>query len=129
MHLVHYLTAALKAKELFKRDKDYITERGEIIIVDEFTGRLMHGRRYSDGLHQAIEAKEGVRTRRENQTLASVTFQNYFRLYDKLSGMTGTATTESREFGRDLQARRPRGAHQRPHDPRRHGRRDLPDGG
>jgi len=96
--LVHHLNASLKAKELFKRDDDYIVKDGEIIIVDEFTGRLMYGRRYSDGLHQAIEAKEGVRVRQEDQTLGTITFQNFFRLYKKLSGMTGTAATEETEF-------------------------------
>ncbi len=96
--LVHHLNAALKAKELFKRDDDYIVKEGEIIIVDEFTGRLMYGRRYSDGLHQAIEAKEGVKVRQEDQTLGTITFQNFFRLYKKLSGMTGTAATEETEF-------------------------------
>ena len=97
--LNHHIQQALKAHELFKRDEDYIvTNEGEIIIVDEFTGRLMHGRRYSDGLHQAIEAKEHVKVRNENKTHATVTFQNYFRLYNKLSGMTGTAKTEEAEF-------------------------------
>jgi preprotein translocase subunit SecA len=99
MHLVHYLMAALKAKELYKRDCEYIvSDGGEVIIVDEHTGRLMPGRRWSDGLHQAVEAKEGVRIERENQTLATITFQNYFRLFKKLAGMTGTAKTEEREF-------------------------------
>ena len=97
--LNHHIQQALKAHELFKRDEDYIvTNDGEIMIVDEFTGRLMHGRRYSDGLHQAIEAKEHVKVRNENKTHATVTFQNYFRLYNKLSGMTGTAKTEEAEF-------------------------------
>ncbi len=95
---VHYLTAALKAKELFARDRDYVVNEGQVVIVDEFTGRLMPGRRYSDGLHQAIEAKEGVKIERESQTLASITFQNFFRMYSKLSGMTGTAKTEESEF-------------------------------
>ncbi len=94
----HCFTAALRAKALMKRDRDYLVKDGEIIIIDEFTGRLMQGRRYSDGLHQAIEAKEGVRIQRESQTLASITFQNYFRMYDKLGGMTGTAKTEEDEF-------------------------------
>jgi preprotein translocase subunit SecA len=97
--LVHYLEQALKAKELFHRDKDYIVRDGEVIIVDEFTGRQMLGRRYSEGLHQAIEAKEGVRVQRETVTQATITFQNYFRMYDKLAGMTGTAATEAEEFG------------------------------
>jgi preprotein translocase subunit SecA len=97
--LVHHLNAALKAKELFRRDREYVVERGQVIIVDEFTGRLMPGRRWSDGIHQAVESKEGLKVERENQTLATITFQNYFRLYKKLSGMTGTAETEAREFG------------------------------
>jgi preprotein translocase subunit SecA len=96
--LVHHLNAALRAKELMKRDRDYVVKEGQVIIVDEFTGRLMFGRRYSDGLHQAIEAKEGVKIERESQTLATITFQNYFRMYDKLAGMTGTAETEEAEF-------------------------------
>ena len=96
--LVHHLNAALRAHNLFQREVDYIVKDNEVIIVDEFTGRMMPGRRWSEGLHQAVEAKEGVRIREENQTLASITFQNYFRLYDKLSGMTGTADTEAREF-------------------------------
>ncbi|MFA6106623.1 MAG: preprotein translocase subunit SecA [Patescibacteria group bacterium] len=95
---VHHIEQALKARVLFKRDKDYVVKDGEVIIVDEFTGRLMHGRRYSEGLHQAIEAKEGVKVQRESQTLATITFQNYFRMYEKLSGMTGTALTEAEEF-------------------------------
>lgn len=98
VELTHYLNQALKAKELFKRDKDYIVRDGEVIIVDEFTGRLMQGRRYSEGLHQAIEAKEGVEIAGENQTLATITLQNYFRMYKKLAGMTGTAETEAAEF-------------------------------
>ena len=110
-HLVHYLEQALKAKVLFQRDSEYVLCRdgrvldgnrrdanADVVIVDEFTGRLMHGRRYSEGLHQAIEAKEGVRIQRENLTMATITFQNYFRLYDKLAGMTGTAATEAEEF-------------------------------
>ena len=96
--LNHYVNQALKAATLFKRDRDYIVKDGEVIIVDEFTGRLMYGRRYSDGLHQAIEAKENVKIERESQTLASITFQNYFRMYEKLAGMTGTAETEEEEF-------------------------------
>ncbi len=96
--LVHYLEQALKAKELFHRDRDYIVRDGEVIIVDEFTGRQMLGRRYSEGLHQAIEAKEGVRVQRETVTQATITFQNYFRMYRKLAGMTGTAATEAEEF-------------------------------
>ncbi len=95
---VHHIEQALKAQVLFKKDKDYVIKDGEIIIVDEFTGRLMHGRRYSDGLHQAIEAKENVKVQRESRTYATVTFQNYFRMYKKLAGMTGTAMTEAEEF-------------------------------
>lgn len=98
IRLLHHLNAALRAHSIFQRDVDYIVKDGEIVIVDEFTGRTMAGRRWSDGLHQAIEAKEGVRVKQENQTVASITFQNYFRLYDKLSGMTGTADTEAFEF-------------------------------
>jgi len=96
--LTHYLESALKAHVLFKRDKDYVVKDGQVIIVDEFTGRLMFGRRYSEGLHQAIEAKERVKIQRESITLATITFQNYFRLYNKLAGMTGTAETEEEEF-------------------------------
>lgn len=96
--LVHHLNAALRAHTLFTVDVDYVVDKGEVVIVDEFTGRLMAGRRWSEGLHQAVEAKEGVRVKQENQTLASITFQNYFRLYSKLSGMTGTADTEAFEF-------------------------------
>jgi len=100
IRMVHHVEQALRAHALFKRDRDYVVREGEVIIVDEFTGRLMHGRRYSEGLHQAIEAKEGVQIQRESMTLATVTFQNYFRLYDKLSGMTGTAVTEAEEFSK-----------------------------
>lgn len=96
--LLHYLNAALRAHTLFVRDQHYVVQNGEVIIVDEFTGRLMKGRRWSDGLHQAVEAKEGVQIQQENQTFASITFQNYFRMYDKLAGMTGTADTEAYEF-------------------------------
>ena len=98
MEFVHHLQQALKAHTLFKLDKDYVVKEGEVIIVDEFTGRLMPGRRWSDGLHQAVEAKEGVKIEKENQTLATITFQNYFRMYKKLAGMTGTAETEAAEF-------------------------------
>ena len=98
MALVHHIHQALKAHALFKRNVDYMVKDGQVIIVDEFTGRLMPGRRYSEGLHQALEAKEGVKIERENQTLATITFQNYFRMYDKLAGMTGTAETEAPEF-------------------------------
>jgi preprotein translocase subunit SecA len=98
IELTHHLNQALKAHGLMKRDRDYVVKDGEVIIVDEFTGRLMFGRRYSEGLHQAIEAKEGVKIERESQTLATITFQNYFRMYEKLAGMTGTAETEEEEF-------------------------------
>ena len=98
IELLHHLNQGLKAHHLFTRDIDYLVQDGEVIIVDEFTGRTMPGRRYSDGLHQALEAKEGVKIERENQTLASITFQNYFRMYEKLAGMTGTADTEAAEF-------------------------------
>ncbi|MGI6855424.1 preprotein translocase subunit SecA [Mesorhizobium sp. 1B3] len=97
--MVHHVNNALKAHRLFQKDKDYIVRNGEIVIIDEFTGRMMPGRRYSEGLHQALEAKEHVAIQPENQTLASITFQNYFRMYDKLAGMTGTAATEAEEFG------------------------------
>ncbi|MDH4301692.1 MAG: preprotein translocase subunit SecA [Nitrospira sp.] len=100
MDMVHHVVKALQAYTLYKRDVDYVVKDGEVIIVDEFTGRLMPGRRWSDGLHQAVEAKEGVKIANENQTLASVTFQNYFRMYNKLSGMTGTADTEAAEFAK-----------------------------
>ena len=96
--LMHHVYAALRANHLYNRDQHYVVQNGEVVIVDEFTGRLMTGRRWSDGLHQAVEAKEGVQIQSENQTLASVTFQNYFRMYGKLAGMTGTADTEAYEF-------------------------------
>jgi preprotein translocase subunit SecA len=99
MEALHGINQGLRAHALFKRDVDYLVKDGQVVIVDEFTGRMMTGRRWSDGLHQAVEAKEGVRIERENQTLATITFQNYFRLYDKLAGMTGTAETEATEFG------------------------------
>jgi preprotein translocase subunit SecA len=99
MELLHCVEQALKAHTLYKRDHHYVVQEGEVIIVDDFTGRLMQGRRWSDGLHQAVEAKEGVNIERENQTLATITLQNYFRMYEKLSGMTGTAETEAAEFG------------------------------
>jgi preprotein translocase subunit SecA len=98
--MVHHIEQALKAKALFKRDRDYVVENNEVVIVDEFTGRKMPGRRYSEGLHQAIEAKEKVAIQRESRTMATITFQNYFRMYKKLSGMTGTAVTEAEEFGK-----------------------------
>ena len=100
MPLLHHINQALRAHTLFERDVDYMVKDGKVVIVDEFTGRLMPGRRWSDGLHQAVEAKERVTIERENQTLATVTFQNYFRKYDKLSGMTGTAETEAPEFAK-----------------------------
>ncbi len=98
MEIAHHINQAIKARSIMKRDIDYVVQDGEVIIVDEFTGRLMYGRRYSNGLHQAIEAKEGLHVRSESKTLATITFQNYFRMYDKLSGMTGTAKTEEEEF-------------------------------
>src|SRR4029077_19321179 len=97
-HLVNHLNQALRAESLYKRDVDYAVIEGEVKIIDEFTGRILDGRRWSEGLHQAVEAKEGVRVQEENQTLATITYQNFFRLYDKLSGMTGTALTEATEF-------------------------------
>src|SRR6266700_2304173 len=100
IEFLHHVNQALRAHTLYKRDVDYVVKDGEVIIVDEFTGRQMPGRRWSDGLHQAVEAKEGVKIERENQTLATITFQNYFRMYKKLSGMTGTAETEAAEFGK-----------------------------
>ena len=106
MEVLHHLNQALKAHALFKKDVDYIVKQGQVIIVDEFTGRLMPGRRYSDGLHQALEAKENVKIENENQTLATVTFQNFFRMYSKLAGMTGTADTEAPEFAKNLQSGR-----------------------
>src|SRR5690606_37372957 len=98
--LISYLNNAIKAKELYKRDRDYIVSDGEVLIVDEFTGRILYGRRYNEGMHQAIEAKEGVEIKQENQTLATITLQNYFRLYEKLAGMTGTAQSEAAEFNK-----------------------------
>ena len=98
LSLVHHINQALKANKLFNKDTDYIVKDGKVQIIDEFTGRVLGGRRFSDGLHQALEAKENVVIEEENQTLASITYQNYFRLYKKLSGMTGTAITEAEEF-------------------------------
>ena len=98
MTISHHINQAIKAYGTMQRDRDYVVKDGQVIIVDEFTGRLMFGRRYSDGLHQAIEAKENVKVENESKTLATITFQNYFRLYEKLSGMTGTAQTEEEEF-------------------------------
>ena len=105
-NLVHQLSVALKAKELYKRDKDYIIQNGEVKIVDEFTGRILEGRRWSEGIHQAVEAKEGVKIKEENQTLATITLQNYFRMYDKLAGMTGTAPDRGRRADEHLRAGR-----------------------
>lgn len=96
--LLHHINQGLRAHVVMHRDTDYVVQEGEIVIVDQFTGRLMKGRRYSEGLHQAIEAKEGVEIQNESMTLATITFQNYFRMYEKLSGMTGTAKTEEEEF-------------------------------
>src|SRR6202023_3194359 len=96
----HHVETAIKAHALYRRDVEYVIKDGEVIIVDEFTGRMMPGRRWSDGLHEAVEAKEGLKIARENQTLATITLQNYFRMYDKLSGMTGTAATEAEEFAK-----------------------------
>ena len=98
INILHHINQALKANFLFTKDKDYLVKDNQVVIVDEFTGRMMEGRRFSEGLHQAIEAKENVKIQNENQTLASITFQNYFRMYPKLSGMTGTAKTEAAEF-------------------------------
>ena len=123
---MHHVNQALRAHKLFARDTDYIVKDDKIIIIDEFTGRMMEGRRYSEGLHQALEAKEGVTVQNENQTLASITFQNYFRMYPKLAGMTGTAMTEARGVRRHLQARGHRDPDQRAVHPRRHRRRGLP---
>ncbi len=96
--MVHHVNQALKAHKLFQKDRDYIVKDDQVVIIDEFTGRMMEGRRYSEGLHQALEAKENAVVQPENVTLASITFQNYFRLYEKLAGMTGTALTEAAEF-------------------------------
>ena len=112
-NFVHQLQAALRAKELFKRDVDYVVQDGEVKIVDEFTGRILEGRRWSEGLHQAVEAKERVKIKEENQTLATITLQNYFRMYDKLAGMTGTASHRGRRVRAHL---RPRGRVD-PHQP------------
>jgi preprotein translocase subunit SecA len=100
MPLLHHIHQALRAHTIFRLDTEYMIKDGQVVIVDEFTGRLMPGRRWSDGLHQAVEAKEKVKIERENQTLATVTFQNYFRKYKKLAGMTGTADTEAEEFNK-----------------------------
>ena len=126
--LVHHANCALKAHKLFLRDKDYIVKNGQVVIIDEFTGRMMEGRRYSEGLHQALEAKEGVQVQPENQTLASITFQNYFRLYGKLAGMTGTALTEAAEFQDIYKLETLEIPTHRPDGPHRQRRRSLPDG-
>ena len=126
--LISYLNNAIKAKELFKRDKDYVILDGEVLIVDEHTGRTLIGRRYNEGLHQALEAKEGVEIKDEYQTLATITLQNYFRMYDKLAGMTGTAKDRGVGVPEDLRPRRPADRHEQAHDPRRPGRPDLPHG-
>ena len=125
--LVSFLNNALKAKELYRKDKDYIVNAGEVLIVDEFTGRVLHGRRYNEGMHQAIEAKEGVTIKDENQTLATITLQNFFRLYDKLGGMTGTAPDRGGRVQQDLQARRHPDPDQQADDPRGRLRRRLQD--
>ena len=122
---MHHVYQALRAHTLYKNDVDYVVKDGEVVIVDEFTGRQMPGRRWSDGLHQAVEAKEGVKIERENQTLATITFQNYFRMYKKLSGMTGTAETEAAEFAKDLQPRSRRDSHESRADPQGKSRRRL----
>ena len=122
---VHHVNQGLRAHKLFQRDKDYIVRNGEVVIIDEFTGRMMPGRRYSEGLHQALEAKEHQPIQPENQTLASITFQNYFRMYDKLAGMTGTALTEADEFFDIYESLGGRSADQPSDDPRRPGRRGL----
>ena len=123
--VVHHVNQALRAHKLFQRDKDYIVRNGEVVIIDEFTGRMMPGRRYSEGLHQALEAKEHQPIQPENQTLASITFQNYFRMYEKLAGMTGTALTEADEFIDIYNLEVRRDPDQPADDPRRPGRRGL----
>ena len=129
VNYVHQLTKALTAKDLYKRDKDYLVAGGEVKIIDEFTGRTLEGRRWSDGLHQAVEAKERVPIKEENHTWATVTLQNYFRMYDKLSGMTGTAETEAGEFAGDLRAARRADPDEQGDDPGRQPRPRLQDGG
>ena len=124
--LISYLNNAIKAKELFKLDRDYVNMDGEILIVDEHTGRTLVGRRYNEGLHQAIEAKERVQIREEYQTLATITLQNYFRMYEKLSGMTGTALTEASEFQKIYGLGVVPDPDQQADDPRRPARPDLP---
>ncbi len=126
METIHHVYQALRAHSLYKRDVDYVVKNGEVIIVDEFTGREMPGRRWSDGLHQAVEAKESVKIERENQTLATITFQNYFRMYKKLSGMTGTAQTEATEFDKIYKLDVVLHPHQPPAPPRGISRRGVP---
>jgi preprotein translocase subunit SecA len=128
-NLVHQLSVALKAKELYKRDKDYIVANGEVKIVDEFTGRVLEGRRWSEGIHQAVEAKEGVKIKEENQTLATVTLQNYFRMYDKLAGMTGTAADRGRRVDEHLRLQVVPIPTNKPMMPHRPGRPDLQERG
>ena len=127
--LVNHLIQSLKAESLYQRDKDYAVIDGQVMIIDEFTGRILEGRRWSEGLHQAVEAKEGLAIREENQTLATITLQNYFRLYDKLSGMTGTALTEATRVHEDLQDAGGRDPDEPGHGPRRRQRPDLQDQG
>jgi preprotein translocase subunit SecA len=119
MDIIHHVYQALRAHTLFKKDVDYVVKDGEVVIVDEFTGRQMPGRRWSDGLHQAVEAKEGVKIERENQTLATITFQNYFRMYKKLSGMTGNGGNRSGGIRQDLQTGSRGHSHQSHADPQR----------
>ena len=126
MEMNHHVQQALKAHVLFQRDRDYVVKDDEVIIVDEFTGRLMPGRRWRDGLHQAVEAKEGVKIQRENQTLATITFQNYFRMYKKLAGMTGTADTEAAEFEKIYKLEVTHDSHQQAAAPQRISGRRLP---
>ena len=126
MDMIHHVYQGLRAHALYQRDVDYVVKDGEVIIVDEFTGRQMPGRRWSDGLHQAVEAKENVKIERENQTLATITFQNYFRMYKKLSGITGTPENRSRPTPQDLQAGRGGHSHQPNTDPHREFRRGVP---
>ena len=116
-HLVQYVENALRAHVLYKRDKEYVVRDGQVVIVDEFTGRLQPGRRWSDGLHQAVEAKEGIQVQRESTTYATITLQNYFRMYNKLAGMTGTALTEEEEFLKIYRIGSGGHPHQRPPHP------------
>ena len=127
--MIHHINQALRAHTLYKRDVEYVVKNGEVIIVDEFTGREMPGRRWTDGLHQAVEAKEGVKIERENQTLATITFQNYFRMYKKLAGMTGTAETEAAEFNKIYKLDVFADSHQPPAAPQGIFRRGIPHGG